>query len=297
MLFLFMLTILAAYMLYSTFKKKEYFTQNKCAFCIPLHPKHFSYGYEIAEDLSDTDADLYFIFTDKHEKDLFYKNLYAKCNYLILEDFVDISRLDENRSWVSVKKLYALSKLHTKYEYISCIDSEVMFINKKFYKTMKRVANTKIICGGDVSDSANKDYYKILKESLTIMPQKDHAKLKQLSQNYKIYTWWSNLPVYDCSKAGEFLSWIQFNNKKFIDKITWYVFDDIVYNYFVILKYNFKLYVVPNINTSLEYASNKVIQKVDTDVCKLYWVNYSVYKKDADYYKTNDFILAYHLDR
>ena len=48
--------------MYNLLKKKEYFTQNKCAFCIPLHPKHFTYGYEIAEELDGTDADLYFIF-------------------------------------------------------------------------------------------------------------------------------------------------------------------------------------------------------------------------------------------
>lgn len=284
--------------MYNLLKKKEYFTQNKCAFCIPLHPKHFTYGYEIAEELDGTDADLYFIFTDNEEKESFYENLKFKCKYLILNDFVNISRLNKNKSWVSVKKLYALHKLYKKYEYISCIDSEVMFINKKFYKTMKHVANTHIICGGDVSDSSNTDYQKILKESLTnIVPYKDRAKLKQISKNYNIYTWWSNLPVYDCSKASTFLDWIQFNNSNFIDKMTWYVFDDMVYNYFVILKYNFKLVIVNDINTSLEYASNNVIQKVDKNICKLYWVNYSVYKKNSEYYKTNHFIIAYHLDR
>ena len=263
-----------------------------------MHPKHFNYGYEIAEELDGTDADLYFIFTDKAEKELFYKHLEYKCNYVILDEFVDVSRLDKNRSWVSVKKLYALYTLYKKYEYISCIDSEVMFINKKFYKTMKNVANTKIICGGDVTDSANKDYQKIIKESLTNnVPHKDRAKLRKISQNYNIYTWWSNLPVYDCSKAAAFLDWIQFNNKNFIDKITWYVFDDMVYNYFLILKYNYKLVVVPEINTSLEYAPNRIIKKVDKETCKLYWVNYSVYKKDTDYYKNNNFVIAYHLDR
>jgi hypothetical protein len=292
-----LLIILCLYLFYLTLNKKEKFTQNKCAFCIPLHPKHFSYGYEIEDALNGTDADLYFIFTDDAEKDSFYK--YGQnSNYLVLSDFVNVKRLDRNRSWVSVKKLYALSKLYNRYEYISCIDSEVLFINTKFYKTMKNTANNKIICGGDISDSANRDYSKIMKESLTnIVPVKDRTRLKQISQEYSIYTWWSNLPVYDCSKARGFLEWIEFNNKDFIDKMTWYVFDDIVYNYYVILKYNYKLVVIPDINTSLEYAPNKLIQRVDKDTCKLYWVNYSQYKKDTEYYKNNNFIIAYHLDR
>jgi hypothetical protein len=295
---LFVLLIILVVLVYSILSKKEKFTQNKCAFCIPLHPKHFNYGYEIIDALNGTDADLYFIFTDDADKDAFYKDIEGDVNYLILSDFVDIKRLNKNRSWVSVKKMYALSKLYKRYEYISCIDSEVMFINKTFYKSMKHTSNDKMICGGDISDSANRDYIKIIKESLTnIVPVKDRAKLKQISQDYSIYTWWSNLPVYDSSKARGFLDWVQFNNTDFIDKMTWYVFDDIVYNYYVILKYNYKLVVIPDINTSLEYASNKIIQQVDKEICKLHWVNYSQYKLDEDYYKKNDFIIAYHLDR
>ena len=294
-----LLIIIFIFWLYIKYNKREYFTQNKCAFCIPLHPKHFHYGYEIADTLKGSDADLYFIFSDNAEKELFYKDVYDDhFNYLILSDFVDINRLEENRSWVSVKKLYALSKLYKKYEYISCIDSEVMFINKSFYKTMKAVVDTKIICGGDTSDSANKDFAKITKQSLTnIVPDYDRADLKTISQNYKIYTWWSNLPVYDCDKTNDFLHWIGFNNTDFIDKMTWYVFDDMVYNYFLVLKYNYKLIVVPEINTSLEFASNEVLQKVDSKLCKLYWVNYSEYKKDESYYKNNKFIIAFHVDR
>jgi hypothetical protein len=294
---LIILIVLCIYLLYLTFSKREKFTQNKCAFCIPLHPKHFNYGYEIEEALNGTDADLYFIFTDEDEKDSFYKGT-ANSNYLILSDFVYIRRLNKNRSWVSVKKLYALSKLYNRYEYISCIDSEVMFLNNRFYKTMKNTSNSKIICGGDISDSANEDYSKIMRESLTnIVPVNDKDRLKYLSKNYSIYTWWSNLPVYDCKKASGFLEWIQFNNTNFIDKITWYVFDDIVYNYYVILKYNYELVVIPDINSSLEYAPNEILQQVDTTTCKLYWVNYSEYIKDKKYYKNNDFIIAYHLDR
>lgn len=289
------LLLVTIILLLTFFKKKEYFTQNKCAFCIPLHPKHFNYGYEIVEALKGTDADLYFIFTDNSEKESFEQK--GDFNYLILSDFVDVKRLDKNRSWVSVKKLYALSKLYKKYEYISCIDSEVIFINQGFYKAMKAVANNKIICGGDISDSVNKLYPEIMKQSLTnIIPSIDRSKLKSISHNYTIYTWWSNLPVYDCSKASEFLNWIKFNNTDFIDKVTWYVFDDMVYNYFLLLRYNYELHIVPGINTSLEYASNDIIQKVDSE-CKLYWVTYSEYKKDTAYYKKNSFIIVYHVDR
>ena len=37
---------------------------NKCAFCIPIHPKHYEYARNIADSLTDSDADLFFIFTN-----------------------------------------------------------------------------------------------------------------------------------------------------------------------------------------------------------------------------------------
>ena len=298
---LYILLIVIIVLLYKNINIIEPFeSTNKCAFCVPLHPKHYDYGYKILKQLQDKDADLFFIFTTEKDRDDFEINIKNyKYNYLILTDFTDLDKLNDNNSWVSVKKFYALSELHTKYDYISCIDSEVMFINTTdFYNVMKNVTTNKKIIGGNVSNSTNKDYTKIIQNSLTNnVPYEDVNTLKKISKDYNIYTWWSNLPVYDCKKATEFLQWINFNNTYFLDKINWYVFDDLLYNYFLILKYDFELIIIPEINSSLETANNSIIQKVDKTICKLYWVAYSVYKEDVEYYKNNNFILVYHLDR
>jgi len=302
---IYLLLLVIIILLYKYINKIESFeTNNKCAFCIPLHPKHFNFAYEILQQLNkNSDADIYFIFTTKKEMNTFKLNipntelLYYKS--LVLDDFTQSKKLDENRSWVSVKKLYALSVLHKKYKYISCIDSEVMFIKtNNFYNVMNNIANNKIIIGGDITNSNNKDYKKIIKSSLTdIVPLNDIDKLKELSHNYTIYTWWSNLPVYDCSKAADFLDWIEFNNSSFLDKINWYVFDDLLYNYYLILKHNFKLAIIPELKASLEYGDHNIIQNVNNNICKIYWVNYSIYTKNTEYYDNQDFILVYHLDR
>jgi hypothetical protein len=302
---IYLLLLVIIILLYKHINKIESFeTNNKCAFCIPLHPKHFNFAYEILQQLNkNSDADIYFIFTTKKEMNTFKLNipntelLYYKS--LVLDDFTQSKKLDENRSWVSVKKLYALSVLYKKYKYISCIDSEVMFIKKNnFYNVMNNIANNKIIIGGDITNSNNKDYKKIIKSSLTyIVPLNDIDKLKELSHNYTIYTWWSNLPVYDCSKAADFLDWIEFNNNSFLDKINWFVFDDLLYNYYLILKHNFKLAIIPELKASLEYGDHNIIQNVNNNICKIYWVNYSIYTKNTEYYDNQDFILVYHLDR
>ena len=300
---LILVIIILLYKHINNLKVESFETNNKCAFCIPLHPKHFKFGYDILKQLKVSDADLYFIFTTKKEEREFKNNipnndlLYYKT--LVLDNFTQSKKLNKNKSWVSVKKLYALSVLHNEYKYISCIDSEVMFINTtNFYNIMNDIAHNNQIIGGNITKSTNKNYHKIIKSSLTdIVPQNDIEELKRLSHNYSIYTWWSNLPVYDCSKASAFLDWIQFNNTDFLDKINWFVFDDLLYNYFLILKYNFKLVIIPELESSLEYGDHNIIQNVNENICKIYWVNYSIYKENKEYYDKSNFALAYHLDR
>ena len=75
---------------------------NKCAFIIPLHPKHFNYGYYIINQLQNSDADLYFVFTNIEDKDNFYKELKEDIilNFLLLSDFTDIKIVEEKRSFV-----------------------------------------------------------------------------------------------------------------------------------------------------------------------------------------------------
>lgn len=267
---------------------------NKCAFVIPLHPKHFDYGYYIIDELNNADADLYFVFTNNEEKLLFEKNLPnpTRLKFLLLSDFVDLSIPEKTNSFVSIKKFYAISMLYTKYDYISCIDSEIKFIkNTNFYEMMKKIADNKTICGGKT------EFNDIVRDSLLKLTDKrDHEKLKQISQNFNIYTWWSNIPVCETSNIKHFLTWINFNNQS-LERFSWNIFDDITYNYFCILFYNYQLKIVPDFNNSLEFADSHIIENVDKNICKLFWVSAKAYRQKPEYYNTSDFYIIYHLDR
>ena len=52
--------------------------------------------------------------------------------------------------------MFALSILKDKYDYISCIDSEIKFINDNndYYNIMKNIVNSKIICRGKLHETA-----------------------------------------------------------------------------------------------------------------------------------------------
>ena len=51
------------------------------------------------------------------------------------------------------------------------------------------------------------------------------------------------------------------------------------------------------LESSLEYGDHNIIQNVNENICKIYWVNYSIYKENKEYYDKSNFALAYHLDR
>jgi hypothetical protein len=160
---------------------------NKCAFVIPLHSKHFNYGYYIINELQNSDADLYFVFTNIEDKNNFYKELKEDIilNFLLLSDFTDIKIIEEKRSFVPIKKLYALSILYKKYDYISCVDSEIKFLRKNgFYQIMKNIVSNKIICGEKL-DNNNQCEKGIIYESIIRLTDNIyHNALNYISQDF-----------------------------------------------------------------------------------------------------------------
>lgn len=184
-------------------------------------------------------------------------------------------------SFVSIKKLYALLTLYKNYDYISCIDSEIKFLNKNnFYEMMDKIANSKIITGGMLNIRAGE--INIVRDSLLKLTDiVYHEKLKKISNNFRIYTWWSNLPVYNCQYAENFLNWINFNkdeNNIKKKKFCWNVFDDMTYNFYCVIFHDFVIIQIPECNHSLEFANTKIIEYVDKNITKIYWVNNLAYK-------------------
>ena len=270
---------------------------NKCAFIIPLHPKHFTYGKGILE--KTIDADIYFVFTTEKEKETF-KVYNPKLNdsfALVLTDFIkDLRVLFLNNGFVTVKKLYALSILYSKYDYIACVDSEIQFLKSEgFYEMMKDMSELKTIYGGDCQHF--KEHKEILiKTLLQVTPHENGKELARLSNGFTSYTWWSNIPVYNCAHVRPFLDWIHFSVES-LPKFTWYVFDNMLYDYYCILFHQYKLIVVPGIQRSLEQQTTDVIENVNTNIGKLYWVNSTAFRQNSVYYLKNNFFIVYHLDR
>ena len=296
---LFILFILYNKNIYESFSVNNL---NKCAIIIPIHPPKYNYGYEILnflnEQQTEPDTDFYFIFSNINDKNIFSKNLkndkYFK--YILLSDFTLISDFTQEHNSghiVNIKKLYAISILYKKYDFISAMDSEIKLKNNKFYDGMKDITNKKIVIGGDTLST---ETHNIIKDSLYLTEETNyHDKLKELSNNFQIYTWWNLLPVINCNNVEHFLTWINFkkdNLQKFEKG-----FDHIAYDYFCILFYNYKLILIPGIKVSLENADTSIYEYIDKNVCKLYWVAHNAYIQNPKYYDDNNFLIIYHMDR
>jgi hypothetical protein len=264
---------------------------NKCAFVIPLHPKHFIYTETIIQELSGSDADLWFVFTNNEDRDLFQSK--SPVNSLVLSDYTDLTIVEKTNSFITLKKFYALLRLKDKYEYIACIDSEVKFIkNRGFYELMKQISQSKRFYG---SALAQENFGRcILYEALfNVTPESDHEHLLNLSRVYSVFTWWSNIPVYTCAYLDEFFRWIDFD--KNLEKYSWSVFDHMVYNYFCVLFKEYRIKLDPDITTSFEFLESSVVEKLDTHLVN--WVNYKAYNTNPEYYNNNEFYIVFHCDR
>lgn len=272
---------------------------NQCAIVIPLYPIKYNYGYSVFNELLGTDADIYFVFTNNHEKELFASkidnNNIQYFNFIILSDYVNIDEVIKKNSYVSVKNLVSLSLLYKKYDYISCIGSEIMFLNKtNFYQMMENIVNNKTVCGGLLH--TNVCERTIVMDSLKLIDETYYEKIKEISSDFRIYTYWCNLPVYNCKLAEEFLNWIHFDANR-LETFSWNIFDDITYTYFCVLFYDYQIKVIDNWYYDIEYCDTEIVENTNNHLCKLYWVNKNAYTQNKSYYENNDFKIVYHIDK
>ena len=271
---------------------------NKCAFVIPMHPDAFQHGYKIIEELMNKDTDVYFIFTNIQEKNMFISCYNNQCNvnYLLLSDFTNCNLFNIVKyGFDSLKKLYGVSMLYDKYDYISCVNADINFIKKtNFYDMMKTVVDSKIIYGG----FANYDTIcnSIITTSLqSCAPPDCQIDLRRVSGDYTVFTLWSNLPVYSCKIMPQFLYWMKFSPETLSRFGEWF-FIDLLYNYYMVLIHNYQIKIIPDYPHSLELAnSDKIV--IMNKYNNLFWVNKNAYSQNKEYYDTHNFYIVFHMDK
>jgi len=269
-------------------------TCNKLALIIPLHPKDFHYIYNIKNKLTmNKFLDIYFIFSNKDDFDQFqYKNDF---NFIIIDN-------TNTNNIVTYKKWFSLNQLADKYDYYIVCDSEIDIIIENF--TLNNILNkinyifeNKCIYAGQIMN--NDTLTNITKTSCDIFKScQDIDKLKELTLNYNLYYWWSDIPVYKGSHVIDFFSKI-----KDYKNINWYHFDHKIYLNYLVLYHDFNFVnITPHINIywSLEsYNVNDVnyLEKLKNIKYSFSWVVPKLFIQYKDFFINNGTFLLYHLDR
>jgi hypothetical protein len=232
--------------------------------------------------------DVYLVFSNDNDYDHFNKK--DKIKKIIIPE-------TKTDNIVTYKKFFALDcvKENTDYDYFIVCDAEITIIPENLNEInirnhINRIFENKIIYAGKTSHTI-----KITKTSCDLFENKD--KLEEITENYTLYYWWSDLPVYKREHLTSFFDVIQYHT------INWYHFDHIIYLSYLILYYDFTIFnITPILNHhwSLESYVTKDIDHLKKLKSIHYGFSYIIqhlYIHNIDFFTNEGTFLLYHLDR
>ena len=218
---------------------------NKVCVIIPIHPPKKAYLNELLKTyrLNKKYIDIFIMFTNIDEKNYFNDILTDDIKYIILSTDINLNILSQKWSFINFKKIYALNEINSKYnyDYSIVIDSDSLFLDlKNIYSICQRFCDKKEVYGTPCNsrqlsgvDLACEKFINGFEENLNF--------------TNKIYFWFSQIPIYDMKIVSEFLKFIRFNDtNNIINTITYSTFDYIIYIYYCVIKYNYKIVNLEN---------------------------------------------------
>jgi hypothetical protein len=247
---------------------------------------------DITNQNPENNIDIFLIFSNEQDYNIFNKKDFIK--KIILPP-------TNTNNIITYKKFYALENLknEAKYDYFIVCDAEISIIPENFNRTnilnkINKIYENKLIYAGANNSS---QVYNIIKVSASIFINNDVDKLKNITNNFQLYYWWSDLPVYKREHLTDFF------NKICYDNIIWEHFDHIMYLNYLILYHNFNILNVSNLinhNWSLEgYDTNN---KENLNILKnnnygFSWAMPNFLNNHKDFLMKEGCCLLYHLDR
>ena len=208
---------------------------NSACTIIPTHPPHFKFAFDALYSYNiNVKGDLYFIFSNNMEYELFKSKTTEDFNYLILE-----KPFTEYKNRINAKKFFGVNELLTKYKYIAIFDSETEFVKPyDEYTEYKKIFESRQFKSNNSSNGTEitNSILDILQLSKT---QKDL--ILRETDNLNQYWWFNEACVYESETFYEFFDWLQSKNN-FIDIMegTTY-FDYLLYSIWLIIFKGFKI--------------------------------------------------------
>ena len=251
---------------------------NSFAFVIPIHPPHYHYIYNLIEKYEFNCIDIFLIFSNISHYEMFdHKHRIIP---IIIPENIHTNNI------VTYKKFYALQYhlMNTSYDSFIVCDSEISLVYENFnipnvLQKINNFFNNKLIYGGDVQHEIDKE------------------KILNITNNYTLYSWWSEIPYYKRDHLEDFFNKINYNN------INWFHFDHSIYTHYLLLYHNFNIVNLTNIigiRWSLESYYTDDINNLfilNDHKYQFSWATIRLFDRFKDFFINNGTLLLYHLDR
>jgi len=291
---------------------------NDIAILIPISPKGYDMIYRLLNKLKHNNIkiDIFLVFSSQTDYDNF--QMKTEIKPILIGNDVDMS--NKTGGIVAFKKLYGLNSLVTsKYEYILCCDDELDIIpenltEKNLKEKITQIFNNKKLYAGAVTpESDMKSRYviqiqipsmvlaqKYMESSANLFPS-HYEQLKKATNNFTLYFWWSDLPIYKRDTLQDFLETINYKNINYASR--YYNYEQIMYGFYLVIKYNFEIIdttPILNLNYSLEYldtTDKAALDKLRELKFGFSWMNNIMYATMKDYLLSQKTIFIYSSDR
>jgi len=262
------------------------------AFLIPIHPPHYHFMYNLLNKCrnNDIEVDIFLVFSNTTDYDNF--NMKNEIKPIICDSL-------KTKSIVTYKKFFGLKQLaNSKYDYIICCDSEIDIVSDNFTNDVinskiQNIFNNKKIYAGDTTGNW---VTRITETSANIFPDQIDM-LKNITKDFTLFFWWSDLPVYRRADIIPFFNMINYED------IIWEHFDYIIYQYYLIICHGFEIInttPITNVNYSLEmlYINDiDILNKLVDIKYGFSWNSERMYRLNKSFIDSQKGFLIYHLDR
>ena len=216
---------------------------SKAVFVAPIASKHFDVGVDFVTSYNKhfDDDNLYLVFSNQEEAQTFYDGLKVDIKFksIVCNEELYCTKPMTQKKIFGVKWVYDNVP---EVDYVGVIDVDSRFVrNFDYPKRFEQICTQKKIYGSPITDDGVRSKC-IINPAKKFFNDIDFKIIEQVTQNFTLYTWFNEIPVYDRKYFYEFLEYI--NYTKILPRITYADFDFTLYTYFLYAKGYYKLEVM-----------------------------------------------------
>ncbi len=209
------------------------------AIVAPIHNLKFKYGLEFIRtyNLYYEDTDIFLVFSSEDEAKQFDKlSSTLKYNTIIWNEGINFSKP------ITQKKIFGLDYVfkNTAADKIATVDADSIFIRHLDYDNgFKNILENKKIYASKSNLVAD-----LMSKNASFFSKEDQIKIRDKTENYSLYFWFNEIPVYDKDSFYSFIDYINYHKIK--HEIKYHHFDFMIYAFYLLSKDLLEIKEIPN---------------------------------------------------